>query len=356
MPRFVPADVTPGKLPLDRAELKGVIRFSSVLDANTAPDSSVDALRGTGAHKLVSRWGVFGSNKTKSGVFAAFANGSIAAGNSSGDLVDFTDDKIAVDYAAASGYVAGDESTDNGVTVAAALEYWRKEGIADYRGQINYIAGYAMLKPRNVDELLAAVRTTGWAGIGLTIYKRAISWYRNAGAAGFRDELPPVWNDEMRGGVAGRVFVPVVGVDEDGNLVTILWGRVQRVSPEYYAKRSDEAWAVFTYDFVANPSNPGIKTDALVRRIARKSVSEEGPKLVVKSGVVSSVVDGTETELPSTSKSKKGAKVDAGASDNASNVEPRKNVETASPSNADDAQTDATAPETQSVPEPAFSH
>lgn len=286
MPRFAPSSVAFGKLPVEREELRGVFRFSQFVDSETAPDASVEALRGTGAHKLVSRWGVFGSDKTKSDVFAAFANGSIAAGNVTGELVDFTDEKVAVDYAVASGYDASDPATDTGVTVAAALEYWRKEGIADYRGQINYIAGYAMLKPRNVDELLAAVRTLGWAGVGLKVYKRSAAWYRNAGAVGFQEELPPVWDADTKGGVAGRVFVPVVGVDEDGNLVAVLWGRVQRISPEYYAKHSDEAWAVFTYDFVLNGSNPGVKTEQLARRIGRKPASAEGPKLETRGGGV----------------------------------------------------------------------
>lgn len=364
MPRFAPSDIAFGKSLVNQSELRGAIRFASIVDHTTAPEASVEILKGTGAQKLVSRWGVFRSNKVKTSVFAGFANGTIAAGSMTGELVDYTDANVLVDYAVASGYDDKDPNTDVGVTVAAALEYWRTEGIMDYRGKVGHIAGYAMLKPRNLDELAAAIRAVGWVGIGVKVYKRAASWYRNQGAVGFQEDLPPVWDLDMKGGIAGHVFVPVVGVDEDGNLLAVLWGQIQRISPEYYSKNSDEAWAVFTYDFVmSDTSNPGIKTAQLARTIGRKTPSAEGPKLETrKGGVVVRIVDGVETVVPSTSKASKtttspdGATVAGGASDAESDSDYQTPAENVTPTNTDVASTANIAESVPDVETLTFSH
>jgi hypothetical protein len=280
MPRFVPRGAQIGKLPYDRDNSKDAVRLryflQTVEDADGQP-----SLVNPGA--IVNRWGVFGSDTTPDAVFAAFANGLVAARAAHGKFVDFTDTDVKRDFAAASGW-NGTDSDDSvkGIRIHDALQYWLEEGLAASDGSIQYIAGYTSLKVRDADELERTVRALGWSVIGIRVYKKFQGWYQTVGSSANQDIEPPVWSIENRGGgIAGLTAVPVVGLTDNGDFIAVVWGRRQIITREYYERFSDEAWAVIEFGHVTGDIPVrGLRRQALGRVFAKRGPgAAAGPQL-----------------------------------------------------------------------------
>jgi hypothetical protein len=252
----------------------------------------------------VDRWGVFGSDNNPTGVFAAFANGMIAdsrrravrapgqeqrpTDDSEFRLVDFVDRGVHSDYviarsltqnrrrAEAKARAGGDADAEpapypaEGIQMADALEYWRTQGILDCTDAKQYIAGYAAVRRGVPKQLERAVRAFGVAYIGLQVYKRLIHRYELMDAGGYADSPFPVWSSEMFGGRAGKICVPVVDIDINGDYLIVAWGRLFRMSPEYYEHACDEAWvAVLPGMLTGDIPVPGFRAVEFARRLAR---------------------------------------------------------------------------------------
>lgn len=345
MPRFVPNGAKLGKAPADRAALRDAIRAKYFMDAS-APSGDSLTDDGLNAAKTVARWGVFESDKLECGVLSALANGAVAARAVRGEFVDFTPGCIKTDYAAASGWDPKDLSTERKLTISEALAYWREEGLVTSTGDVEYIAGYAALKLRDTAELVTAVRMFGWAVVGLRVYKRQRNWYETAGSSANQDAEPPVWTvDSAGGGIAGTVAVPVVGTDADGNLVTALLGRTQRISPEYYAKYSDEAWVAIRFsDLAGETPVRGLRAVQMARALAKLGPGADGaPKLEIGDKNVPMIDGEPVTGKPRTVLSAATVSLTPGTSNSPVSCEPGADVARAFESSAPD------------VPQPAFS-
>lgn len=144
-----------------------------------------------------------------------------------GNEVLFTDAQIVSMYSAVTGYVPGDESTDNGAVIQDVLTYWRKTGLGGHK-----LAAFAEVDVSNRSEVLQAVAAFGSVDLGHMVTQGDMDSF-NAGTA---------WDTSYGNTtVVGGHSTELVGYDSTfGYLVT--WGRVQKFTWRWWNARVDEAW------------------------------------------------------------------------------------------------------------------
>lgn len=153
-----------------------------------------------------------------------------------GDPIVPTDDQILKAYEVIGGYNPNDPSTDQGCDMLTALNVWRQQGIAGRK-----ILAFVQLETGNLEQLKLATFLFGNAYLGLalpvTAQGQSGEWFiddTNPEAA-----VPDSW---------GGHCVPSVGYDEILSVVT--WGQMWRMSPNFYARYNDEAYAVLSEDWL----------------------------------------------------------------------------------------------------------
>lgn len=91
-------------------------------------------------------------------VFACITNYLRLAWNISGKSLFPATGKQAIQaYSEVTGYVVGDDSTDQGTNMRDAMNWWRKTGYADANGKRHKIGAYAAIDPSNINHLLWAL-------------------------------------------------------------------------------------------------------------------------------------------------------------------------------------------------------
>ena len=251
-----------GKLPARKGAVS--FRYKRYIDQTLTP--RIPATFGF-PESEVSHWGLFANDAYNTGVFAAFAHEEMIRGRRANTPVEFTDSAILRNYVDFGGFDFTAVS-DRGVDLAVAAAARRKVGIVDYKNDTHQVAGYAALKPRNVDELVQAAYLFGSVIVGLEISTQAIAQF-NAGE---------VWDVTRRGKVVGTTAVAVVGRRENGNLIAVVWGRVQELTPEFYRKYNDESVVFFTQGQLDGTSAvPGFKSLLLAKDLRKiASSGDEG--------------------------------------------------------------------------------
>lgn len=143
----------------------------------------------------------------------------------------FTTKDVLSDYSALTGFDPTKPDSDQGTDMQQAASYRRKTGIIDATGKRHTIDSYVATRVGNVDELILASWLMGAAGIGLQLPSQWMDAF-DAGA---------VWAVPAKPQIEGGHYVPVVGRDQNGNLLLVTWGKVQAMTPDAYARFSDEA-------------------------------------------------------------------------------------------------------------------
>jgi len=153
--------------------------------------------------------------------------------------VQFTGKDVISDYSAATGYVIGDASTDNGSDVHAALDYRRKTGVRDAQGTRHKIGAYVAIDPKSWDHLRQAAYIFGACGIGFNFPKSAWAQF-DAG-----QPWDVVAND---GGNDGGHYVPIMGAPAADKVGVVTWGKRQELTQAFYEKYNDESWVYITQE------------------------------------------------------------------------------------------------------------
>lgn len=162
--------------------------------------------------------------------------------------VPFDGRAVLSDYSAVTGYVIGDDSTDQGTYVRDALNYRRQTGIVDSNGARHLIDGYVMIDPKNWDLLVRASYIFGAIGIGFEFPDSAFDQL---------DAGQP-WDVVHGSRVIGGHYVPVVGsVDSPRKATCITWGQRQEFTRAFYEKYNDETWGILTRELI-RPDGLGI--------------------------------------------------------------------------------------------------
>lgn len=160
-----------------------------------------------------------------------------------------TDSEVLKAYEAVSGYVPGDESTDNGAVMLDVLKYWKKTGIAGHK-----VAAYVSVSVSNPSEIQQAVQLFGNCYIGVNLPIDAQNPIQ--GANGLQ-----CWSMPSEGPVGdgapsswGGHCVPIVGYGSDwkGNrgVEVVTWGQLYDVTWGWLGLYLSEAWAVLSTDWV----------------------------------------------------------------------------------------------------------
>jgi hypothetical protein len=147
----------------------------------------------------------------------------------------FTGKNVVSDYSAVTGYVVGDDQTDQGTDVRQALSYRRKTGVVDAAGTRHKIGAYVSIAAKNWDELMEAVYVFSAVGIGFEFPSYAMDQF---------DQGQPWDVVDPNAQIEGGHYVPVVGRSSKNVAGVVTWGRRQGMTREFYETYNDEAWAI----------------------------------------------------------------------------------------------------------------
>lgn len=155
----------------------------------------------------------------------------------------FSDQEVTTAYSAVSGYVPGDESTDNGADMQTVLEYLKSAGLADETGKTHRVAGYAAFGDPRDEVLLAQVLDVfGSVYIGVDLPASA--------QQEFSGGEPWDWqpSSQIEGGHC--IVLQKRSVGGTGVLDYVTWGAVTKATRGFQWHYASEAWAVCTEDWI----------------------------------------------------------------------------------------------------------
>jgi hypothetical protein len=152
-----------------------------------------------------------------------------------------TDAQVLAAYEAVGGYdpdagPPGENPTDQGATVQAALGYLRKTGMAGVK-----LAAFAEVDPASLTEIRAACAELGPLSAGVNLPANALQQFQ----AG--EPWLAVPDD---GGIEGGHCIVLAGYDAE-YLYFVTWGKVQKATYAWWAKYGEELWAAVAADWVS---------------------------------------------------------------------------------------------------------
>lgn len=157
----------------------------------------------------------------------------------------FTGKNAISDYSAVTGYVVGNDATDQGTDVRTALKYRAKTGIIDVNGNRHKIGAYLALEPGNIDHIKEAMWLFGAVGIGIEFPNSAMDQF---------DAGKP-WSVVHGSQVEGGHYIPLVA--KRTRLECVTWGQIQGMTEAFYKKYCDEAWAILSPEMLVNGKSLG---------------------------------------------------------------------------------------------------
>jgi hypothetical protein len=128
----------------------------------------------------------------------------------------------------------GDNPTDQGATVQAALSYLRRHGMAGVR-----INAFAEVSTSDLSEIKAACAALGPLSAGVNLPANAQQQFADG------EPWDAVAGD---GGIEGGHCIVLAGYDEEF-LYFVTWGKVQKATYAWWAKYGEEIWAVVSREW-----------------------------------------------------------------------------------------------------------
>ncbi len=206
-------------------------RYAKEAQLPTPPDTfGHEAMFGT------KDWGMLGNDQWGDCAWAGSAHETMLLTKEGGNPATFTTDGVLSDYAAGTGFdpnagPPGKNPTDKGSNLRTVLKYRAKTGIIDASQQRHKIGAFVKLDQANLDEVLQAAYIFQAVGIGIEFPSSAMDQF-NAGEP---------WDVVSGATIEGGHYVPLVGKND--NLQVVTWGALQEMTPAFFAKYCDEAWA-----------------------------------------------------------------------------------------------------------------
>lgn len=170
-------------------------------------------------------WDMLGNDKAGCCVWSGFAHQCMMWSATEGNKnVSFSEAEIlGPDAYGETGYVIGDDSTDNGTDMVQACQFWKDRGFFSHT-----IRGFAEVTTSKVP---LAAYIFGSCGIGITLTQANIDQFSNA----------EPWDVVRDSPAVGGHYVPVISRNSHGNLVCVTWGRLQAITPAFLEAQCDEA-------------------------------------------------------------------------------------------------------------------
>lgn len=213
-----------------RPARKGAISFamSQFIDRSAMPTPPLRI-----GHERIGRpWQMHANDVYSCCVFAGAAHEHSVWTHMGGPTADFTDEGVLSDYSAVTGFNKSDPDSDQGTDMEEAAQYRRKVGIVDAKGVRHKVDSYLAPRIGDCDDLALLTYLTGAVGVGLMLPSYAMDQF---------DNHQPWEVREGPRGHAGGHYVSCIGRNRHGMFVVVTWGRLQAMSPAFYARFSDEA-------------------------------------------------------------------------------------------------------------------
>lgn len=176
-----------------------------------------------------------------------------------------SDDDILAFYSGSSGYVPGKPDTDRGATMQEVNEYFRRTGLSG-----RTIEAFFRVDTDDLDEIRTALFLFGSVSVGMAFPAYAMAQHE----AGQPWHVPNPLPRDSR--IMGGHDVLVVGARKGGNLLCVTWGRLQEITPKFWARymgsrAHGEAWTRVETDWAnktgvapGNALNTGQLNDAFM--------------------------------------------------------------------------------------------
>jgi len=165
-------------------------------------------------------------------VWACGAHTTRETNKLAGHTVTITGKESIADYSACTGYVIGDDSTDNGTNMRDALKYRQKTGLLDANGKRHLIGAFVALEAGNLAELWEASYVFSAVEFGFAFQQAQDDQF----ASGTWDYVPGSPNE-------GGHAVPAFGRNKGrGGLVS--WAKHLWFTDAFYENLVDEAYGI----------------------------------------------------------------------------------------------------------------
>lgn len=162
-----------------------------------------------------------------------------------GDL--FNGATTVADYSACTGYDPATGQNDNGTEIRARLEYQRKIGILDLRGQRHKIGAYYLVEPGNLQHMLEVLYFAEGAPIGLQMQEAQMQQFQRAEERG----TIPVWYPVNGSAQIGGHCVCQAGRPDDEHVTGLSWRRRVFMTEPFIEKQADEFWGYSTTERIS---------------------------------------------------------------------------------------------------------
>lgn len=184
-----------------------------------------------GHYPLVERWEMLANDRYGDCAWAGPAHEVILLTTAAGRPVDVTEENVLSDYAAATGFNPADPNTDRGTDMREGAAYRQTTGTLDAAGERHKIGAYIWLDKGDIEQLAVGVWIFGTVGIGVRFPDSAMDQF----------EQGKPWDVVDGARVDGGHYIPVVGRNKEGNFLVVTWGKLQEMTPDFYAKYCDQA-------------------------------------------------------------------------------------------------------------------
>jgi hypothetical protein len=186
----------------------------------------------------VASWPMYGNDRIGDCTCAAAGHMIQAWTCYAGSEVTLTEADVIGAYSAVSGYDPATGANDNGANEQDVLNYWLKTGIGGHK-----IAGFAQLA--SVDNLVLAKQALNIFGtlyLGINMPQSAMDQFNAGEPWSYAGDLNSI----------GGHAVPVQAwqTDVTGEIEVVTWGRVQRMTRGFWWNYVEEAWVVFSGDWM----------------------------------------------------------------------------------------------------------
>lgn len=184
-----------------------------------------------------------------------------------GSADDITVEQVLTSYEEITGYVLGDESTDQGTEPRQGLNYRRKTGILDVAGARHKIGLYMLGEPGNYEQMLELALICDGVGLGFDIPSSAQEQFEN------HEPWDVVPDEEIEGGH----WVPFRRRLDAKTFTVITWAEEQEVTQAFFEKRNNAVFGIFSLESLKAGKNPdGLDEEALIAEAKKLGIEIVG--------------------------------------------------------------------------------
>lgn len=176
-------------------------------------------------------------------VFACGAHTTRETNKIAGHTVTITGKESIADYSAVTGYVIGDDNTDQGTDMRVAMKYRAKTGLVDHKGARHKIGAYVSLAAGDWNEYVEAAYIFSAVEIGFQFQQAQDDTFDSG-----------VWDYDPSSSVIGGHAIPGFGRNHGrGGIVS--WGKHLWMTQAFYTNLVDEAWGIVYPEELKNGKN-----------------------------------------------------------------------------------------------------